>query len=469
MDFYERDNMKKRLIIKNKRFVLLIIALTSFLTPFMNSSINIALPSIAKEFSMDAILLSWVTTSYLLSTVIFLVPFGKIADIKGRKKIYTYGILIYTISSFLSIVAKSALLLICFQILLGIGSAMIFSTSYAILTSVFKIDERGKALGINAAAAYLGLSLGPFLGGFLTQNLGWRSIFMMNIILGVIINVLILLKLKGERSEAKREKFDFIGSIIYSFVLILIIYGLSLLPELLGFLSILVGVLGIFAFIKWETKTENPILNVNIFKNNKLFAFSNLAALINYSATFAITFFLNLYLQHIKAYSPQQAGLILVSQPIVMAIFSPIAGRISDNIEPRIISSIGMIITTTGLINFTFFSEKTTLYFIIANLIILGFGIALFTSPNTNAIMSSVEKRYYGVASAMVGTMRLIGQMLSMGIAMLVFSIFIGKAQITVENYMKFLNSMKIAFIVFAIICFFNIFISLLRGKVHKN
>ncbi|KUK28426.1 MAG: Putative transport protein, partial [Thermococcus sp. 40_45] len=451
----------------NKRVVLLIVTLASFLTPFMSSSMNIALPSIGKEFSMNVVLLNWVATSYLLAAAIFLVPFGKIADIKGRKKVFSYGILIYALSSFLCAISTSSVMLISFRILQGIGSAMIFGTAVAILTSVFPPRERGKVLGINAAAVYLGLSLGPFLGGSLTQYLGWRSIFIANAVLGLITIILVLWKLKGDWAEAKGEKFDFIGSIVYSLSLAAIMYGFSLIPAMSGLWLVLVGVFMFLLFVRWEMKTKNPILDINLFRNNITFTFSNIAALINYSATFAVAFLLSLYLQYIKGFSPQNAGSILVAQPVVMAIFSPLAGRVSDRAEPRIIASAGMALTTVSLSLFTFLSEKTSLEVIVASLILLGFGLALFSSPNTNAIMSSVERRFYGVASATLATMRLTGQTLSMGIVMLIFAIYMGNVQITPQYYPIFLTSMKTVFIIFALLCFGGIFASLARGKVR--
>jgi EmrB/QacA subfamily drug resistance transporter len=451
----------------SKRVTLLIATLSSFLTPFMSSSVNIALPSIGKEFSLDAVLLSWVATSYLLAAAMFLVPFGKVADIQGRKKIFTYGISIYTLSSFIAAISTSAILLICSRIAQGIGGAMIFGTGVAILTSVFPAGERGRALGINVAATYSGLSLGPFLGGFLTQHFGWRSIFLVNVPLGLIVIVLVFWKLKGEWAEARGEKFDLIGSIIYSLSLVAIMYGFSLLPERLGNWLILTGILGILAFVWWETRVDSPVLNMNLFSNNTVFAFSNLAALINYSATFAVSFLLSLYLQYVKELSPQNAGLILVSQPIVMALLSPLAGRLSDRIESRVVASTGMALTVAGLVLLTLLNEDTTVGFIIVSLLTLGLGFALFSSPNTNAVMSSVEKRFYGVASATLATMRLTGQMLSMGIATLILALYVGKVQIMPENYPLFLNGVKIAFIISAALCFGGVFASLARGKVR--
>jgi len=449
----------------NKKSVLLIVALSSFLSPFINSSITVAIPSIGNEFAIDAVLLSWVATSYLLAAAVFLVPFGRIADIFGRKRVFTYGILIYTISSFVSAVSASATLLFSFRILQGIGNAMVFATGLAILTSVFPVDERGRALGINGFVISLGSSLGPFLGGFLTHHFGWRSIFFMNVPIGSIIILLIFWKLKGEWTEAKGERFDFTGSIIYGIMLIAIMYGFSLLPAMSGVWLILVGVLGILAFVRWEIKEENPILDINLFRNNIGFAFSNLAALIFFSATWSVSFLLSLYLQYIKSYSPQNVGLILMSQSIAQTLFSPFAGRLTDKIEPKMVASVGMGLTIIGLFTLTFLNEKSTLEFIIASLILLGFGHVLFSISNIHTVMSSVETRYYGVASGTRGTMRLIGQMLSMGIVMTILTMYIGRVQITPKYYSLFTKSVKAAFIIFAVLCSCGMFASLRKKR----
>jgi EmrB/QacA subfamily drug resistance transporter len=450
-----------------KRAALLVATLTSFLTPFMGSSVNIALPSIGREFAMDAVLLGWVATSYILSAAMFLVPFGRIADIHGRKRVFLYGIFTFSFASLLSAIAPSAVFLICCRVLQGFGSAMIFGTGVAILTSVFPAAERGKVLGINVAAVYSGLSLGPFLGGFLTQQLGWRSIFFLNVPLSLLIIAFALWKLKGEWAGARGEKFDLPGSVIYALSLPAMMYGLTLLPAPSGVWLILLGALGLVAFVKWEMRRESPIFDVNLFRHNRVFAFSNLASLINYSATFAVGFLMSLYLQYTKALTPQQAGTILVCQPVVMALFSPLAGRLSDKIEPRVVASIGMSFTMIALFLFTFLGQDTNISYIIASLVVIGFGLALFSSPNTNAIMGSVEKRSYGVAAATLGTMRLTGQMLSMGIAMLVFAVFIGRAEITPENYPLFLRSAKTAFMISTVLCFGGIFASLSRGRLR--
>jgi EmrB/QacA subfamily drug resistance transporter len=452
-----------------RKCALIIATLTSFLPPFMASSINIALPAIGAEFSMDAILLGWIATSYLLSAAVFMVPFGKIADIYGMKKVFFLGLAVFTASSLIAFFAPTSTILIGSRILQGIGSAMIFGTGTAILVSVFPVQERGKILGINAASVYLGLSLGPFLGGLLTEYFGWRSLFLINVPLGLIPLALGMWKLKGEWAGAREDRFDLTGSAIYSLMLVAVMFGFSLLPAWQGAALVLVGVATFFLFIRWESGVACPVLDVRLFKNNRVYAYSNLAALISYSATFAITFLLSLYLQYIKGLAPDQAGLIMLAQPAMMAIFSPFTGRLSDKMEPRLVATAGMALTFVAVLAFVFLSAETSLIFIVACLITLGLGLALFTSPNTNAIMSSVEPRHYGVGSATLGTMRLVGQVASMSFVMMVFSLYLGKVEITPQYYPLFLSSVKVAFAVFSALCILGIFASLARGKLRKG
>jgi len=451
-----------------KRYALIAITFASFLTPFMGSSMNLAIPIIGLEFHANVVMLSWIPTVYLLTAAILLLPFGRIADIYGRKRIFLTGVLLYTISSFLCGVANSINTLLIFRVLQGIGGAMIFGTGVAILTSVFPLGKRGKVLGINTAAVYTGLSLGPFLGGFFTQHFGWRSIFLFSVPLGITIILFSLWGLKGEWAEAKGEKFDLPGAAIYSSSLITMMYGISSIKSSMNYIwMVLLGVIVLILFILWERKIPHPVLNLKLFSKNITFAFSNIAALLNYSATSAIAFLLSLYLQLIKGFPPQSAGLILLWQPVMQAIFSPFAGALSDKVEPRIVASLGMGIIASGLVVFSALEKSSMLWLIILNLMLLGFGFALFSSPNTNAVMSSVENKYYGVASSTLGTMRLTGQMLSMAIVMLIFAILMGEVSITPKYYPLLLKSIKVAFTLFGVLCFLGVFASLARGKIR--
>ena len=452
-----------------QKAALIVATLSSFIGPFMGSSVNVALPSIGYDFSMGAVLLGWVNTAYLLAAATFLIPFGRLGDIYGRKRIYMWGVLVFTCSSLLTASANSGSTLILFRIFQGFGASMIFATGMPIMISVFPAGERGKALGITVAAVYLGLSVGPFFGGIITQHLSWRYIFWLNLPLGLILLTVIFFMLKGDWAEARGAKFDLAGSMILAVSLLSTMYGFTNLPSPYAFALIAIGLIGIVFFVIFELRISNPVFDINLFRYNTVFAFSNLAALINYAATFGVGFLLSLYLQRLKGLSPQEAGLILVSQPIVQAVFSPLAGRLSDKTEPRTVASFGMTLTLIGLVLLFFLDADSSVAFIITCLAVLGFGFALFSSPNTNAIMSSVERHFFGVAGATVSTMRQIGMMLSMGIVMMILALLLGDSAISAENQNQFISSIKIAFAVFAVMCFGGIFASLARGKLNRN
>jgi len=450
---------------RSTRIAALIVAtMANFMTPFMGSAVNIALPMIGIEFAADAIILGWIPTSFVLAAAVFAVPLGRIADIYGMKRIFSSGIVLFTLSSLLCALSPSAPSLIAFRIFQGIAGGMIFVTGLAIITSVYPAYERGRALGINIATVYIALALGPVLGGIMTQYLGWRSLFLVMIPPGLIILAVTLWKLKGEWAESRGEKFDLRGSLLYSIVLVMVMYGFSILPSRAGAVLVIAGVLGFAGFLIFELRVESPVLNVRLFRN-ATFALANLAALINYSATFAVVFLLSLYLQYIKGLDPQSAGMVIVAQPIVMAVFAPLAGRMSDRVEPRKLAALGMALSTLGLFIFAALTLETGIHTITAGLIVLGLGFGFFSPPNTSAIMGSVERKFYGVASAMVSTMRLLGQMLSMGLTLMVFAVFIGNVRITPDQYPALLASIRIIFMVCGVLCFSGIFVSLVRGN----
>jgi len=301
----------------------------------------------------------------------------------------------------------------------------------------------------------------------MTQYLGWRSIFWLNTFLCTLLVVVTVWKLKAEWAEAQGEKFDLFGSIVYGMGLVTLMYGLSELPSLPGFISLGAGLFILLIFLKWESAITSPILDIDLFAHNRVFAFSNLAAFINYSATFAVGFLLSLYLQYIRGLTPADAGITLVAMPVVQAVFSPLTGRLSDRIQPRLLASSGMALTAAGLLMLVFVGADTAIWYIIASLIVLGAGFALFSSPNINAVMSSVEKKALGVASATLATMRMTGQMFSLGIAMLLISLFMGRVQVTVEVYPQYVQSLQTAFAIFTALCIGGIFASMARGKTH--
>ncbi len=449
----------------NKYILLSISVITSFLNPFMAASVNVALPKIGLEFAMNAVAMSWIAMAFLLSSAVALLPAGKMADIIGRKRVFIYGNIIVGIASLICALSVSGTMLIAARLLQGFGAALIFGTGMAIVTSAFSPKERGRIIGINVTAVYLGLSLAPVLGGFLTQTIGWRSLFFLTIPISLFATLSMYYFVKAEWKGSQHETFDLRGSVGYMLAMSALMFGFSKIPDTLGIVIAFAGLGGLIAFVKLQQLTLYPLINIHLFKNNRIFAFSNLAALINYAATFAISFVLSLYLQYVKGLSPSDAGLLLITQPLVMALFASVSGRLSDKYDSRILSSIGMAIIVIGLIMLVAISASTETPYLIACLIVLGAGFGLFSSPNTNSVMSSVEIKYLGVASAAISTMRVTGQMFSMGIATLIIHVFIGEAKISSVNITSFIGSIKAIFFVFSVLCAAGIFASLARGN----
>ncbi|MGI6784931.1 MAG: MFS transporter [Aminivibrio sp.] len=452
-----------------KRIVLAISALTSFLPAFMLSSVNIALPSIQKVYGASAVWLSWVATSYLLSSGVFLVPSGKMGDIWGRKKILSVGLWVFILSSALGPMAPNIVIFLLLRAAQGAGGSLMLTMSMAILTSVFPAAERGKALGVNAASIYLGSSAGPFFGGLIISVLGWPSVFFLNGALSLAALVILKTRVPFEWREGSSRGFDMPGFVIYGTALVAVMYGASILPSAPGWVITGGGVALFSSFLRRMLRSEEPLFDVRLFSGNRIFAFSNAAALINYAATYSVSFLLSLYLQYIKALSPREAGLIMVTQPFLQAVLSPYAGRLSDRIEPGLLASGGMFSTASGLLILSFLGWNTPRILVYAALILLGVGFAFFSSPNTNAIMSSVPARFYGAASGSVGTMRVLGQMGSMTLITIIFSVYIGGEQITSERYADFLSAVRISFTISSAVCFAGVFFSWFRGNLHEG
>ncbi len=452
------------------KITLAIMMIASFITPFMGNAINLAIPAMGKEFGANQFWLNWIVFSYLMTSTIFLLPFGRIADLYGRKKVFLCGMIIFAISSLACAMATSLPLLIGFRSVQGLGSSMVFGTAMAIISSVVPAETRGRAIGLNTAAVYIGLSAGPVLGGFITGAFGWRGIFYFNLILAIIVIVLTFWKLRSEwKGEAVR--FDFIGSILYVVGLALLLYGLSdLISTFLNLISFILGLFILIIFIMRELKTRFPLMPITMFSKNRAFAFSNLAALINYSATFALVYVLSLYLQTVLGLSTAASGFVLLAQPIVMAVFSPLAGLVSDWVKPRLLASLGMGLTAFGLLLFIFLGTDTPIALIVVNLAFIGLGFAMFSSPNTNAVMGSVDKKFYGLASSTLGTMRTLGQSFSITIVALVTSVFMRNMTIDSADYSSNLMlSIKVLFGIFTVLCIAGIFSSLARGAKQKK
>ncbi len=445
---------------------LLVLCMAAFLVPFMGSAINLALPEIGERFDMNAVSLTWIATTYLISTAIFQVPFARLADIVGRRKVFIMGVAIFTVACVLTGFSTSGGMLITLRCLSGMGSAMMFGTNIAILSSLFPPEKRAKALAVNTAVVYAALAAGPFFGGMLAHNVGWHSIFFAAAAVGVMVLILSTYMLHGEWVEARGERFDIFGAVLYGVGLAGVIFGFSEMPSARGFVCLGAGAAALTGFVFYEKRQTSPVLNLHIFSGNRTFALSTLAALINYASTTGIMFMLSLYLQYVRGLDASHAGRILICQAIVQSVFSLIAGAVSQRVQPAILATSGMALICCGLGVLLFFMDMATpMWLIIGVLVLFGVGFGIFSSPNTNVIMGSVSKKNYSQASAVTGTMRLAGQSFSMGIAGMAISLAVGTEKITPALHPAFMHSMRITFVIFIILCTIGVYASTARIK----
>ncbi|MDR1818940.1 MAG: MFS transporter, partial [Methanobrevibacter sp.] len=417
--------------VENKNWILFVTVFGSFLVAFATSSVSVALPSISMSLTdihgnlLSGVVQNWVATSFLLAIAIFSVPFGKLSGKFGLKKSFLLGLTIFAFFSVIAFFSFSAEMLIIIRFFQGLGASIINITTIAIVTQALPPQKRGEGIGLNISGVYIGLTLAPVIGGLLTHLFGWRSIFLSVVPFIVLIILATLLKIPQEWLEDENDKFDYIGSFIYSLAILLLIYGFTILNETTGLILVIISIVLLITFAKWESSYEFPVLNVKMF-NNINFTSSTIASLISYIATFVVTYILTYYLQYAKGMDPQTAGFILISTPIFMAILAPFAGKLSDKIYPQILAAIGMCFVTVSLFILIFMDENTPLYIIIISMVLQGIGYGLFSSPNTNAIMGSVPRHLSSIASATVSTMRVIGQTLSLGMLTVIFAFFLG-------------------------------------------
>ena len=453
---------------KDRTSTLVVVMIASFLAPFMMSALNVALPDIGAEFELSAVALSWVVTSNVLPAAMLMMPMGRLADMRGRRAVFLPGMAVFTIGALIAGLSPYTVGLYAGRVVNGIGASMVFSTSTAIVMSVVTPGDRGRVLGWNIATVYLGLSVGPVIGGLIAHAFGWRWIFLLSAVTGIATTILAVRHLRPDRQAAQAEaRFDYVGSLMLGSSLASFLAGCTLLPGATGLVLLFAGFTGVLLFLKWELRCADPIFDVRSFKGNAVFLFSNAAALINYAATAATGFLLSLYLAHVKGFSLSHTGAVLVAQPLVMTIASPVTGRLSDRVDPGRLASVGMAVSAAGLLLFAFIGAETPIWWIVTGLCVLGTGFGLFSSPNTNAVMSSVDRHHYGTASSTLSTMRLTGQMASMAIVTLIEAILLGTTKLGAHNAAAYLRCMRLAFLIFFGLCVVGVFASAVRGRLR--
>ena len=400
-----------------------LLALTSvgaFMWPLDGSIVSVAMPVIGQDLGLSFTAAVWVSAAFLLTTAVLLIPAGRLADQHGRVRYYLLGIAVFTVASLLCAVSMDGAWLIASRIVQGAGAALVGATSAAIVTAVFPPNERGRALGINVMAVYIGLTVGPPLGGFLADTVGWRWIFLINLPIGVFVLLWGWFLLpRSERVPGPR--LDVPGSVLLGGFLITLLVPLTFSvgwgwasPLTLGLLA--VSAMCLLAFVWLERRVESPILDLDLVLKNRLFAAANTAALLNYMALYGISLLTAIFLELVQERSASVTGFLLLSMPLLMAVLSPVSGRLSDRIGSRAPATAGMVAIAAGMVLLAFLSRATPVWYVALSFAVVGAGMAAFSAPNTSAVMGSVRRDQLSQAGAFLGTMRTAGQALSVAL-----------------------------------------------------
>lgn len=404
-----------------------VIPLSSFITPFLGTAVNIALPDIGREFHADVVALGWVTTAYFVATGILVLPVSRLGDQFGRRRFYLTGLLLVAGSGFFAGLVSGIPSLIVLRVVQGIGGALIFGTANAIIAAVFPPEKRGRSLGINAMSVYLGMSCGPFLGGILVHHLGWRSIFLLTALLGLCTLLLFHHLLKGDWGGHDIRRFDITGSVLFAAALCSLMLGSGNNGKSGGVLLLLAGGVLLLVFFLWENHIPNPLLDSKMLWANEGLRYAILSALVFYSSTFAMVFLLSLFLQVGQGMDAQQAGLLMLIQPLAQAIGAPLAGGLSDRHHPRLLTSAGVTLAALGMFSLGLLDHQSSAAQVILGLGLAGIGVAFFAAPNVHAMMNSVTPNHFGTATGILQTVRICGQMFSMAVVLAVFSLTLGE------------------------------------------
>lgn len=452
---------------KEQRATLMVSLMTAFLSTFMGSALNLSIPGMGDHFGASATLVGWVVTAYMLAVAATSVPMGKIADTIGRRPLLIWGVFAFSLTGILAALSVSIWMMLAIRVAQGVAGSMIFSTNTAILISAFPPGERGSVLGKLTASTYLGLSIGPVAGGILNHYLGWQSIFVTASVIGFAAFATALAWLPPHIQKLNGAGLDFPGMLYFVLMITLTMYGLTNLTRGgAAWLAVGAGLLSAYFFARRELRIPNPLVQLRLFRHNLAYTYANLAALLNYGANFAVGYLTAIYLQLVMGLSSQTAGLILISQPVFMALFSPYAGRLSDRIPPYKLASAGMALCAVSLLMFAFMGTQGYLALIFIALIVGGIGFALFSSPNTNAVMAAVDPRDFGVASSILATMRSTGHSASMAVVTLVVGAYMGNSALTAATPAQLAMTMHTAFGLFTALCVAGVFLSMKRSSL---
>lgn len=447
--------------------ILLTVCIAQFMAPFMLTSVGVALPSLGRDLGASAVQLGLVEQLYVLSLAMTMLTFGRFGDIVGQRSLFLAGLCVFTLFTFSVGFSTSIHMVMGFRFVQGIGAAMVLSGSMALVAAAYAPELRARKIGLVSACTYAGLSTGPVIGGWVTLHFGWRHVFLMAVPIGLAAIVACLFGMQDMSRNASGESMDWKGSLVYAVSIGLVMTGAAHANKpLLGLPMIVAGVIGIIVFIRMESGSASPLLDVRLLTRNRFFTLSCLAALGNYAATFGIIFLMSLFLQYAKDLTPRQAGFVLLMQPLMQVVASPIAGRLAERVDITRLATGGMLASSAGLLMAAFTAGTgVPLWIVVLELMLIGTGFGIFITPNTTAIMGSVERRQFGVASGMIGAMRTLGMAVSLTTISLIFSLVMGEHEIGRETLPAFLLSMKAGLVVYAVFSCLGVILSLGRGK----
>ena len=447
------------------RATLVMVMLNSVSTAMMLTGVNVALPNIATELSIDAIVLTWIPMSYLMASAACVLTFGRLADMYGRKRIYLLGTAGVIVTSVLAAFSENATQLIGGRLLQGVFAAMLYATNVAVISSVVSPKQRGAVIGYTVSAIYLGLALGPVLAGFLVEHVSWRGTFFLHVPLALIVLFIGLRHVPMEWRGEDLGKFDSLGATSYGISVVSLIVGLSLLPSKAGGFLILISILGLIWFYRHELQEHHPVFDVRLFHTSRVFTIACFASMIMYTTTFANVVLLSLFLQYLKDIGPVMVGCLLMLQPIIMTVVSPIAGRLSDQIDPRVLAMTGMAVTGFSHGILSTLDSTTSMELIGVCMVLNGVGFSLFSSPNANSIMGAIGRENYGRAGSAIAVMRVFGQMSSMALVTLVFTLVIGARKIEPIIYAELTEAIQTCFTIGACLCLCFVLVTSVRYK----
>lgn len=452
---------------KIEKYVLVASFITSFSTLFLLNGSSLATPSIGREFLMNNVMQNWIVTIVSIFISATTIPAGQICSKYGCKKIFAVGGIVFLVGLILCCSSISSYMFLASSAVMGIGYSLYLVAETAIIVLAIDKENRGKSFGMIIVGSYLGCIAAPLLGGYLINNFGWRTLYFLVMPLVIICIAITLTKINTEWITNENDKMDIKGCLLYVIGIVLFVYGFSNLLSFVGQISIVMGVLVLVLFGIYEYRAKLPVFKIRLFKN-KTFASYNLVGFFEFFAIAVFDVAFNYYFQYAKGWNPQLTGMILIVSPILMATISPLSGRLSDKIKPQKIATSGLFLILIAIISLIFLDVSTSIYMVVGAMVFIAIGTALFSVPNTNAVMSSIDDEYAPYASSTQLTLRSCGQTLSFGLLTLMCSVVMGNLPLSPEHAGLFVSSVNNIAIISSVLCVIAIIFSV-RGLISDN